>query len=480
MAKIKTRFVCNHCGHTAAKWIGQCPDCNEWNSHDEELAEKIAAAPVVVQEAPRPIADVVIDNAAKVATGASELDRVLGGGFVAGSVALLGGEPGIGKSTLLLQATAALARKGQRCLYVSAEESSAQVRMRADRLNAVVDGLWLVSETSISAILSHCDEIKPDVVVVDSIQTIFDPELSSAPGSVGQVRHCAHRIVTEAKRRAMTAIVVGHVTKEGGLAGPRALEHVVDTVLAFEGDRHHALRLLRAVKHRFGATDELGVFEMTGSGLRSVGDPSRLFLADRAQGAAGSVVVPVLDGHRPLLAEVQALIAPSSTPTPRRSATGLDTSRLSLIIAVLERRSEIRFAKADVFASAIGGVKVAEPAADLGIALSLASSITGKALDSGLVACGEIGLAGELRQASQMERRLSEAARVGFTTAVIPAGSPPTPEGILGLRAETLTEALHLTGLLGGSGFNAPPVNEQHDLDLTELPPLHADPGGSL
>ena len=476
MAKIKTRFVCNRCGHTAAKWIGQCPDCNEWNSHDEELADKIADAPVVVQEAPRPIGEVVIDGAAKVSTGASELDRVLGGGFVAGSVALLGGEPGIGKSTLLLQASAALARKGQRCLYVSAEESSAQVRMRGDRLKAVVDGLWLVSETSISAILSHCDVIKPDVVVIDSIQTIFDPELSSAPGSVGQVRHCAHRLVTEAKRRTMTTILVGHVTKEGGLAGPRALEHVVDTVLAFEGDRHHALRLLRAVKHRFGATDELGVFEMTGSGLRSVSDPSRLFLADRAQGAAGSVVVPVLDGHRPLLAEVQALIAPSSTPTPRRSATGLDTNRLSLIIAVLERRSEIRFAKADVFASATGGVKVAEPAADLGVALSLASSITGKALDSGLVACGEIGLAGELRQSSQMERRLSEAARVGFTTAVIPAGSPPTPKGILGLRAETLSEALHLTGLLGGSGFNAPRTEGESDLALTDLPPLHHEP----
>lgn len=483
MAKIKTRFVCNHCGHVAHKWVGQCPDCDEWNSHDEELAEKIAKAPVVVQEAPRPITEVSIEQGAKVPTGASELDRVLGGGFVAGSVTLLGGEPGIGKSTLLLQATAALSRNDKRCLYVSAEESTEQVRMRADRLNAVVDGLWLVAETSISAILSHCDEIKPDVVIVDSIQTIFDPELSSAPGSVSQVRHCAHRLVTEAKRRAMTTIVVGHVTKEGGLAGPRTLEHVVDTVLAFEGDRHHALRLLRAAKHRFGATDELGVFEMTGAGLRSIGDPSRLFLVDRAQGVAGSVVVPILDGHRPLLVEVQALVAPSPIPSPRRSATGLDTSRLSLIIAVLERRSEIGFAKTDVFASAIGGVKISEPAADLGIALSLASSITGKALDPGLVACGEIGLAGELRQSAQTERRLSEAARVGFTTAVIPAGSPPTPEGILGLRAETLTEALHLTGLLGGTGFHSTTgersANTDADnLDWANLPPLRSDNEG--
>jgi len=295
------------------------------------------------------------------------------------------------------------------------------------------------------------------MVVIDSIQTIHDPDLTSAPGSVGQVRHCAHRLVTEAKRRAMSTVLVGHVTKEGGLAGPRALEHVVDTVLAFEGDRHHALRLLRAVKHRFGATDELGVFEMMGTGLESVSDPSRLFLSDRAKGVAGSVVVPVLDGHRPLLVEVQALVAPSNLASPRRSAQGVDTGRLSLIIAVLERRSQIGFAKTDVFTSAIGGVKITEPAADLGMALALASSVTGNPLDSGLVACGEVGLAGELRQSAQTERRLAEAARVGFTKAVIPAGAPPTPDGIIGLRAETLSEALHLTGMMGSqSGFRPP------------------------
>jgi len=293
------------------------------------------------------------------------------------------------------------------------------------------------------------------------------------------VRHCAHRLVTEAKTRTMTTILVGHVTKEGGLAGPRALEHVVDTVLAFEGDRHHALRLLRAIKHRFGPTDELGVFEMTGNGLRSIGDPSRLFLADRADGVAGSVVVPTLDGHRPLLVEVQALVAKSALPSPRRSATGLDSGRLSLIMAVLERRSEVGFGKTDVFASAIGGVKVAEPAADLGVALALASSVTGRALDGGLVACGEIGLAGELRQSGQMERRLAEAARVGFTTAVIPAGSPPTPKGILGLRAETLTEALHLTGLLGngirGVDTDWAGTDDPDSVDWASLPPLNPE-----
>ncbi len=456
MAKSKTVFICRNCGHNAHKWIGQCPDCNEWNSHDEELAERIAKPSMLMGQAPRQIKDVTIDSFHTTSTGISELDRVLGGGFVSGSVTLVGGEPGIGKSTLLLQAVAAMSREGKTCLYVSAEESSEQVRLRADRLDAVVDNLWLVSETSLPAVLAHCDELKPDVVVVDSIQTIHDPDLSSAPGAVGQVRHCAHCLVTEAKRRAMTTVLVGHVTKEGGLAGPRALEHVVDTVLAFEGDRHHALRLLRAVKHRFGATDELGVFEMAGSGLESVGDPSRLFLADRAKGVAGSVVVPVLDGHRPLLVEVQALVAPSNLASPRRSAQGVDNGRLSLIIAVLERRSQIGFAKTDVFTSAIGGVKVSEPAADLAMALALASSVTGHPLDSGLVACGEIGLAGELRQSAQTERRLAEAARVGFTTAVIPAGAPPTPDGIVGLRAETLTEALHLTGMIGsGTGFRA-------------------------
>jgi len=449
MAKTKTTFLCTECAHQAHKWIGQCPDCGEWNTHVEEVVERIAPVPVALTEQPRLIADVTADNWAATPTNISELDRVLGGGLVTGSVALFGGEPGIGKSTLLLQAMAALARAGHRCLYVSAEESSEQVRIRADRLDAVVDGLWLVSETSLGAVLAHCDQLKPEYVVVDSIQTIHDSELKSAPGSVAQVRHCAHRLVTEAKRRAMTTMLVGHVTKEGGLAGPRALEHVVDTVLAFEGDRHHALRLLRAVKHRFGATDELGVFEMVSEGLKGVADPSRLFLADRAKGVAGSVVIPLLDGHRPLLIEAQALVADSALGTPRRSAQGFDSGRLSLIIAVLERRLQAPFAKQDVFASAVGGVKVTEPAADLGMAMALVSSTMGRPLDPGLVACGEIGLAGELRQTSQIERRLAEAARVGFTTAVIPAGAPPTPNGIVGIRAETLDEALRLTNLIG-------------------------------
>jgi len=302
--------------------------------------------------------------------------------------------------------------------------------------------------------LAHCDTIQPEYLIVDSIQAVRDPELGSAPGSVGQVRHCAHRLVAEAKHRSMTTVMVGHVTKEGGLAGPRTLEHVVDTVLAFEGDRHHALRLLRAIKHRFGATDELGVFEMLGSGLSSVSDPSRLFLADRADGASGSVVVPILDGHRPLLVEVQALVAGSTLAQPRRSSQGIDIKRLSLILAVMERRAGVSFRYTEV----IGGVKITEPAADLGLALALASSISDRPLEQGLVACGEIGLAGELRQSAQTERRLAEAARVGFTKAVIPAGSPPTPDGIMGIRAETVAEALGLTGMLDTSGDSHNPL----------------------
>ncbi len=472
MAKNKTVFICRQCGHRAHKWVGQCPECSEWNSHDEEMANSIAASPVSVTEAPRRITEVTSVDFEPTATGLSELDRVLGGGIVAGSVTLIGGEPGIGKSTLILQAAAALARQGKTCLYVSAEESSEQVRLRAERLDAVVEDLWLVAETSLPAVLSHCADLKPDLVVIDSIQTIHDPALTSAPGSVGQVRHCANVLVNEAKRRTISTVLVGHVTKEGGLAGPRALEHVVDTVLEFEGDRHHALRLLRAVKHRFGATDELGVFEMVHTGLESVGDPSRLFLADRAKGVAGSIVVPVLDGHRPLLVEVQSLVAQSPLASPRRSAQGIDSGRLSLIIAVLERRSSIGFAKTDVFTSAIGGVKVAEPAADLGIALALASSVTAKPLDSSLVACGEIGLAGELRQSAQTERRLAEAARVGFTRAVIPAGAPPTPDGILGLRAETLSEALQLTGMVGGSAPRRAEAQGQIDRAMKTPSPL--------
>lgn len=395
-----------------------------------------------------PITEITRDDWEAQSTGISELDRVLGGGLVRGSVTLVGGEPGIGKSTLLMHLAAESAAH-RKVLYVSAEESRQQVRLRAERLDALRPHIWLSAEGVLPHILASVEEIDPDVLVVDSIQAVHDPELGSAPGSVGQVRACAHQLVQVAKRRGMATILVGHVTKEGSLAGPRVLEHVVDTVLAFEGDRHHALRLLRAVKHRFGSTQELGLFEMGDRGLQGVPDPSGLFLADRRHGSPGSVVVPTMEGHRPLLVELQALVAHSSLPAPRRSAQGLDAGRLALLLAVLERRAGLgALAASDVYALAVGGVRVVEPGADLGVALAVASALVDQSLPAGLVACGEIGLAGELRQVGQTARRLAEAARLGFTHAVVPTSAPDPPFGMEVLRASTLAEAIDTLGLL--------------------------------
>ena len=391
-----------------------------------------------------PIAEVDAAAWAPSATHVGELDRVLQGGLVPGSVTVLGGEPGIGKSTLLLQALAGLAKAGQRCLYVTAEESAQQVRLRAERLGALPPHLWLVSDTALPHVLDHIEAVAPDVVAVDSIQTVFDPDMSSAPGSVAQVRECAHRLVRVSKERAMSSVLVGHVTKEGSLAGPRVLEHLVDTVLSFEGERHHALRLLRAVKHRFGATDELGLFEMTDEGLASVPDPSALFLADRRPGTSGSVVAPVLDGHRPLLVEVQALVAPSSLPAPRRSAQGLDNGRLALVVAVLQQHVQLPFVKHDVHTVIAGGVTAVEPGVDLALALALASAHRGLPVPPDVVACGEVGLGGELRQVHQTARRLAEAARLGFRRAIVPASAPLELPDIDVLRVRTLEEAVQL------------------------------------
>ena len=402
---------------------------------------------------PVPIADVDLDRGGPRPTGLGELDRVLGGGLVNGSVTLVGGEPGIGKSTLLLQTLAAMAAGGHRALLVTAEESARQVRLRAERLDALVPGLHLVAESVLPAIVGHLADLSPEVVVVDSIQTIFDPELGSVPGSVTQVRECAQRLVAAAKELGVSVVLVGHVTKDGSLAGPRVLEHVVDTVLSFEGDRHHALRLLRAVKHRFGSSEELGLFEMGERGLVGVPDASGLLLTDRRCGVPGSVVAPTMDGHRPLLVEIQALVSPSTLAQPRRSAQGLDHGRLTLLLAVLARRVGLgAFGESDVYASAVGGVRVAEPGADLALALALVSSLADQPLPADLVALGEVGLGGELRQAVQMPRRLAEAARLGFRRAVVPASSPDAPPGLALLRAGTLAEAIGHLAIGRGTG----------------------------
>ena len=447
MAKQRVEFLCDECGASTPRWAGKCPTCGEWNSLREGPVLPASTAPIPRLEAAVPIAEVDMAAWSAFPTGIGELDRVLGGGLVPGSATLLGGEPGVGKSTLLTQAAAALAGAGHRVLYVSAEESSQQVRLRAERLGAVVPNVWLASETDLTHVIAQLDAVRPDVLIVDSIQTVHEPLLGSAPGSVVQVRECAHRLVREAKDRATATILVGHVTKDGGLAGPRVLEHVVDTVLAFEGDNHHALRVVRAVKHRFGSTNEVGLFEMGEGGLAAVPDASALFLADRRPGVAGSTVVPTIDGHRPLLVEVQALTLTSHLAVPRLSAQGLDSGRLAFLLAVLERHTDVNIVKHDVYALAVGGVRVIEPGADLALALAVASSRAGTPLPADLVACAEVGLGGELRQVSQTPRRLAEAARLGFRRALVPQSAPDAPDGIAAIRVATVKDAITEGGL---------------------------------
>jgi DNA repair protein RadA/Sms len=454
MARQKTRYRCSDCGATEPKWTGRCAGCEAWGTLVEELEEgggSGANAPIVSiapTSAPVPISEVDPTEFIPRATGVGELDRVLGGGLVPGSVTLLGGEPGIGKSTVLLQAAAEVAASGRKVLYLSGEESAQQIRLRAERLGALHPLLYLAAEVALPQVIGAIDHVQPDLVIVDSVQTLLHPELSSTPGSVAQVRECSARLVADAKRRGCATVLVGHVTKDGNLAGPRVLEHMVDTVLSFEGDRHHALRLLRVVKHRFGSTQELGLFEMTEHGLKGVPDPSGLFLADRRKGIPGSVVVPTLEGNRPLLVELQVLTAKSFLPSPRRSAQGIDGGRLSLLLAVLQQRVGIAVHDADVYALAVGGVRIVEPGADLGLGLATVSSIVGTPLPADLVAIGEVGLGGELRQVAHSDRRLAEAARLGFRRAVLPFSAPEPPAGIEAMRVGTLIDAVDRLGML--------------------------------
>ncbi len=396
---------------------------------------------------PLPLRSISADGAVAVATGIGELDRVLGGGLVAGSVTVLGGEPGVGKSTLVLQALASLAAQGRSSLLIAAEESGEQVRRRAERLGAAVDGCYLLATTDLDVVLSAAGQLEPSVLVVDSIQAVSDSACGSQAGSPSQVRECAGRLVRYAKSLGVATLLVGHVTKDGGLAGPRTLEHLVDTVLSFDGDRHQSLRLLSASKHRYGPTGELGLFEMTEMGLSGLVDPSALLLGDRRRGVPGSIAVPVLEGRRPLVIEVQGLVGPTTSGVPRRVAQGVVGGRLALLLAVLERRCHLALAASDVFVSTVGGLRVSEPAADLGIALALVSAVTGIAIGEEVVACGEVGLAGELRRVQAIERRLAEAARLGFRRAVVPQSAPEGPIELELLRAGTLLEAVRL--LLG-------------------------------
>ena len=449
MTRLRTSYRCTECATAAPKWVGRCPACAAWNSLIEEVEETRGPAEIVLPAASRPVPMSDVDALAQPArpTGIAELDRVLGGGLVPGSVTLVGGEPGIGKSTLLLQALVRQSAAPATVLLVSAEESAAQVRARAQRLRGDLDlspALLMQSETALPHIVAALDQIRPEVCVVDSIQTVWDPDLGSSPGSVLQVSECARALTSASRRLGIACLLVGHVTKDGALAGPRVLEHLVDTVLAFEGDRHHSLRLLRASKHRYGPTGELGLFEMTDAGLVGVVDPSALLLGDRREGCPGSVVVPALEGRRPLLVEVQALVSSSALTMPRRSAQGLDAGRLSLLLAVLQRHVGLSLAGCDVYVSAVGGVRIVEPAVDLAVALALLTAAGDRALPADLVVLGEVGLGGELRQVHHTPRRLAEAARLGFVHAIVPLSAPDGPDGLTLHRVASLADAAAL------------------------------------
>ena len=448
-------FRCQACGFQTGKWYGRCPDCSAFNTMAEERTaptreagfgrRRVAgAAPAPV--APRRLADVTVGDAERITTGIAELDRVLGGGVVAGSLVLIGGDPGIGKSTLILQASRALAEAAGPVLYVSGEESAAQVKLRADRLGLGAPELFLLAETALEVIEGQVATLRPRVLVVDSIQTVYLGDLESAPGSVSQVRECGGRLMLLAKQGGLAVFLLGHVTKDGALAGPRVLEHLVDTVLYFEGERHATYRVLRAVKNRFGSTNEIGVFEMTDRGLSEVRNPSAVFLAERPVGAPGSVIVAALEGTRPLLLELQALVTPAHFGTPRRTVLGADYNRVCLLLAILEKRAGLPLQNQDVFVNVAGGARCQEPAADLGLAVAAASSYLERPLAPDVVVLGEVGLTGEVRAVGGLEPRLREAAALGFQAAVVPRSSLVTgtryPLTVTGVG--TLDEAIGL------------------------------------
>ncbi|MCZ1008264.1 DNA repair protein RadA [Streptomyces lydicus] len=443
--KERPSYRCTECGWTTAKWLGRCPECQAWGT-----VEEFGGAPAVRTTAPGrvttaalPIGQVDGKQATARSTGVPELDRVLGGGLVPGAVALLAGEPGVGKSTLLLDVAAKAASDAHRTLYVTGEESASQVRLRADRIGALDDHLYLAAETDLSAVLGHLDTVKPSLLVLDSVQTVASPEIEGAPGGMAQVREVAGALIRASKERGMSTLLVGHVTKDGAIAGPRLLEHLVDVVLHFEGDRHARLRLVRGVKNRYGTTDEVGCFELHDEGITGLADPSGLFLTRRAEAVPGTCLTVTLEGRRPLVAEVQALTVDSQIPSPRRTTSGLETSRVSMMLAVLEQRGRISaLGKRDIYSATVGGVKLTEPAADLAVALALASAASDTPLPKNLVAIGEVGLAGEVRRVTGVQRRLSEAARLGFTHALVPSDPGKIPDGMRVLEVADVGAAL--------------------------------------
>ncbi len=444
----RTTHRCRDCGYVSLQWIGRCPECGEWNSFAEEsVSEPKASKPRsgMISGLPQPLSEVEVSTATRFTSGLGELDRVLGGGVVPGSLVLIGGEPGIGKSTLLLHVARYVAAQNETVLMVSGEESERQIKMRADRLGGATAGLYVMTETDIDRVLEAAATLNPAVLIIDSIQTMADADTGGSAGSVNQVKECTRRLIATAKIGTVAVFIVGHVTKEGAIAGPRVLEHIVDTVLYFEGERHQSHRIIRAVKNRFGSTDEIGVFDMGEAGLREIANPSEVFLSDRRGGTPGSVVVASMEGTRSFLVELQALAAPTSLAYPRRVTAGLDYQRIALLTAVLERRAGLKLGNQDVYVSAAGGLKVTEPAADLGIALAIASAYQDRPVPQDTVVFGELGLDGDVRFVSLAERRLKEAVRLGFKKAVAPRGSAKTKiKGIDILEIDTLRQAIEI------------------------------------
>lgn len=426
MKKSKTAYYCQHCGYMSPKWLGKCPSCSGWNCFAEELIVESGSdsrAEMNFDGKPLPIEDIPPTEGQRTITGIAEVDRVLGGGIVGGSAILIGGEPGIGKSTLMLQIMHKLAEKGLKVLYVSGEESASQIKLRSDRIGAAAKNLFVLVEVSLEKILEQIKAVSPAIVVIDSIQTVYASGLMSAPGSVGQVREASSRLILFSKKHDIPVFLVGHVTKDGSIAGPKVLEHMVDTVLYFEGDSSHSYRIIRGIKNRFGPTNEIGVFEMRDKGLKEVPNPSAFFLAERPQNVAGSVVVPSLEGTRPILVEIQALVSSTSFGTPRRTAIGVDYNRVSLLVAVLDKICGLHLGGSDIFINVAGGVRVEEPAVDLGIVAAMTSSFLDKPIDARTVFLGEVGLAGEVRAISQIDVRIKEAARLGFKRCLVPKSS---------------------------------------------------------
>ena len=449
--KEKKVYVCESCDYQSPKWMGQCPSCKKWNTFVEETYQPVSVAKnqrtSVISDMSEPVlfGEMEMPKYIRVKTGTSELDRVLGGGIVKGSVVLLAGEPGIGKSTLLMQICSQLS---ERVLYVSGEESKGQLKLRGERLEINGEGVYFLTETNVDSVLSHAEKLKPEIVIIDSIQTMFDPNCTSIPGSINQVKECAVKLIAKAKSQGISIILVGHVNKEGIVAGPKILEHMVDAVLYFEGERIQSYRIIRAIKNRFGSTNEIGVFEMSDKGLVEVPNPSEMLLSGRPVGVSGSCAVCVMEGSRPIIAEVQALVTPTTFPAPRRTSNGVDYNRLCLLLAVLEKRLGLKFSQCDIYLNVVSGLRLDEPSVDLAVALALISSMKDIPIPQNVIAMGEIGLAGEVRTITNLQKRINESYRLGFDTIAIPEKSMDEkikiPSGVSLIPIEAVYDALSL------------------------------------